>query len=141
MHLYHPIFKFLLEQNFQILEKNHRCLFQSLLTLKLTFCIHKRSQCVTWHYNILSCKTVDSDWLRDSWQKSISPAELWNHALTHDRTWQRVILLDDGWYSKKYRLRIIYARTVHHEWWAFQFMEYKIQTQIFTWSGLFWNQT
>ena len=37
-----------------------------------------------------------------------------NHALTRDGTWQREILLNDGWCSKKYRLRRIYARTVHH---------------------------
>ena len=30
----------------------------------------------------------------------MSPAESWNHALTRDGTWQRVILLDDGWCSK-----------------------------------------
>ena len=66
---------------------------------------------------ILSCKIVDSDWLRDIWWKSISPAESWNHALSCDGTWQRVILLDDGWYSKNYRLRRIYARTVHHRFW------------------------
>ena len=66
---------------------------------------------------ILSCKIVDSDWLRDIWWKSISPAKSWKHALTRDGTWQRVILLDYGWYSKKYRLRRIYAHTVHHRFW------------------------
>ena len=96
---------------------------------------------------ILSCKIVDSDWLRDIWKKSISPTESWNHALTSDRTWQRVILLDNGWYSKKYQLRRIYSRMIHHRFWlhgvvwACEFTEYKIQTQIFTWPGLFWNQT
>ena len=32
-----------------------------------------------------------------------------NHALTCDGTWQWVILLDDWWYSKNYRLHKIYA--------------------------------
>ena len=54
-----------------------------------------------WWHIIPSCKIVDSDWLRNIWKKSISHAESLNHALTRDRTWQRMILLDDGWYSHK----------------------------------------
>ena len=34
-----------------------------------------------------------------------------------DGTWQRVILLDDGRYSKNFRRRKIYARTVHRIFW------------------------
>ena len=59
--------------------------------------------------HILSCKIVDSDWLRDFWWKSISPIESWNHALIRVGTWQRVILHDDGRYSKN----IDYAEFLH----------------------------
>ena len=43
----------------------------------------------------------DSDWMRGIWKKSISPAESLEQTLSPDGTWQRVILLNDGWYSKK----------------------------------------
>ena len=43
--------------------------------------------------------------------------ESWNHVITRDGTWQGVILLVDGWYSKKHRLCRIYARTVHYRFW------------------------
>ena len=34
---------------------------------------------------ILSCKIVDSDWLRDIWSNSISPAESWNFQWNFDK--------------------------------------------------------
>ena len=34
-----------------------------------------------------------------------------------DGTWLRVILLDDGWCSKRYWLRKIYECTIHHRFW------------------------
>ena len=85
--------------------------------------------CRFWRFTTIYCtlcKIVYSDWLRDIWLKSISSAESWNHALTHDRTWKRVISLDDGWYSKKNRLRRIYARTVHHRFWLASYERLKI---------------
>ena len=76
----------------------------------------------------ISCKIVDSDWLRDIWLKLILPAESWNHVLTRDGTWQPVILLDDRWYSKNYRLRRIYARTVHHRFWLASYERLNIRS-------------
>ena len=76
---------------------------------------------------ILSCKKVDFGWLREIWSKSISP-------VSRDGTFQWVILLDDGWYSKKYRLRRIYARTVNHSFWLASFIEYEIQTILLYYS-------
>ena len=37
-------------------------------------------------------------------------------------------LLDDGWYSKKYGLRRIYARTVHHRFWQASYESLNLQS-------------
>ena len=103
---------------------------------KINFC--KKNICIWWdqfmRYLIILYFHV-KNLILIGWKhlvKSISPAESWNHALTLNGTWQRKVLLDDGWYSKKYRLRKIYARTVHHRFWLASYERLNLRSTKYT---------
>ena len=109
---------------------------------------------ITIFYNIihvLSCripvvdclaKTFDENQfnLLKRWIMKQQPNTSWNLA-TGDIAWGRVIFqkhIDCAEFK--------YSRTVHHNFWLpsyerFKYTRYEIQTQIFTWPGMFWNQT
>ena len=73
------------------------------------------------YYIVLQYQIYTFMWILIGWEIF---DKNWYHPLNHENTPYHVMELDNGWYRlttgdipKKYRLRRIYARTVHHRFW------------------------